>query len=272
MFASRFDAFFTVPSGSSVAATNSGGTATAVSLTAGNYTIATFCTHLQARLNAVRTPAAWTVTPNYTSSVILIPGTCLLNCAGETWALTFTTAAVGTLLGFVGNIASRATEATGSQNFRGLYMPDCPLDLEGDPVRAPIVTDTRSTESPTGAVYSIGGTSKYRHRGLRFSHVTRARTFEGSSTPTYSSLEQWLKDTQWSAGHTWFSRGSKFQIYWDNGGTATIVGADLNSGSGPTNGWAFSPAVDSIDGVVKKASGSWLGMWSVDFPPIVSEG
>jgi hypothetical protein len=263
MYATRFEAYLTSPSGATVAATNSGGTGTSVSLTAGNYTPTQYAAHLQTRLNAVRTPATWTVAISYTT------GLCTIDCAGETWALTFTTAAAGTVLGFTGNIGSTTDPATGTQNCRGLWLPDCPLDMEGDPRRAPLVTDRRDTEGPTGAVYSIGSTSKYRHRNLRLSHVPVHRVWEGSATTTYASWEQWLKDTQFGSGHTWFGYGSAILPYWDNAGTATIVGADLNSGAGPSTGWKMT-GVNSIE--PRKASGSWLGMWAIEVPQIVTSG
>lgn len=263
MYATRFDAFRTIPSGTTIAATNSGGTATSVSLTAGSYTAATLAVHIAARLNAVRTPATWTVDISYTT------GLCTIDCVGETWAITFTTTTAGTVLGFVGNISSTSDPATGTQNVRGLWLPDCPLDLEGDPVRAPLVTDLRTTESPTGAVYGLVGTSKYRHRGLRLSHVSRARTWEGSASTAYSSWEAWLKDTQLGAGHAWFTAASAFQPYWDNAGTAAIIGADLNSGAGATSGWQMT-GLDSVE--PKKASAPWLGQWVIEVPQIVSVG
>lgn len=263
MFATRFEGIFTVPTSVTVAATNSGGTGTSVSLTAGDYTPTSFAAHLETRLNAVRTPATWTVAISYTT------GLCTIDCVGETWALTFTSAEVGTLLGFVGNISSTTDPSTGTQNVRGLWLPDCPLDLEGDPTRAPLVTDLRTTESPTGAVYGIMGTSKYRHRGLVLSHVSRARTWEGSASTTYASWEQWFKDTQLGMGHSYFSVASAFQAYWDNAGTAAIVGADLNSGAGPTNGWKMT-GLNSIE--PRKTSGSWLGQWRIEVPQIVTDG
>jgi hypothetical protein len=264
MYATRFEALLTVPSGASVAATNSGGAATAVSLTAGSYTPTQFAAHLQTRLNAVRTPANWTVAISYTT------GLCTIDCVGETWALTFTTAAAGTVLGFVGNIGSTTDPAVGTQNCRGLYMPDCPLVTDGHPSMALLDTDVRSTESPTGGVYTIGSTSKYRQGPLRMSHVPVARIREGSAATAYASWEAWLKDTQLGAGHSWFSYGSAFQVYWDNAGSAALVGADLNSGSGPANGWKFSPAISRID--PKLAAAPWLGVWSLETPGLVTEG
>lgn len=268
-FGGRLEAFLTVPSSTTIAATNSGGSGTSVSLTAGTYTPTSFCAHLATRLNAVRTPATWTVSLSTGTSGT---GKVTIDCVGETWAITWTTAAAGTVLGYSGNIASTTDPAVSDYNARGLWLPDCPLNMDGDPDRAPRVTDARSSESPTGAITTLVGTSKYKHTGLKWSHVTRGKVWEGAATTTYASFEQWWKDSQVSAGHTWFSAGSAFQLYWDNGGTDRIVGYDLNSGSGPTNGWKFSPALAAIDQHVKRVDQGWLGMWEVAIPGIVTDG
>jgi hypothetical protein len=266
-YGGRIEAFFTVPSATTIAATNSGGTGTAVSLTAGNYTPTSYCAHLQSRLNAVRAPATWTVSlstgPSGTGKVTI-------DCVGETWAITWTTAAAGTVIGYAGNIASTSDPAVSDYNARGLWLPGCPLHLAGDPDRAPKVTDNRSSESPTGGSITLGGNKKYVHKNLRWSHVTRARMFEGSASTTYSSLQQWFDDTQFGDGHTWFARGSAFQAYWDNAGSDRILGYDLNAGAGPTNGWKLSPALDRFE--PQKVSEGWIGMWSFVFPRLASEG
>ncbi len=262
MIGGRLEAFFTVPSATTVTATNSGGASTSVSLTAGLYTATSFCAHLQARLNAVRTPATWTVTLSTGTSGT---GLVTIDCVGETWALTFTTALAGTVLGFVGNIASTTDPSVGTNTARGVCLLDCPLTLDGDPARAPKNTDNRSSESPSGLSITLGGTKKYVHRNLRWTHVTRTRMYTGTS-----SLRQWFDDTQFGDGHAWFSRGSAFQVYWSNAGTDEILGSDLNSGAGPTAGWTLAPAVAQFE--PGRTSEGWLGMCSFTFPRIVSAG
>lgn len=264
----RLEAFFTVPSSTTVTATNSGGGPTSVTLTAGSYTPTSFIAHLVARLNAVRTPANWSGSLSTGSAGT---GLVTLNCTG-TWALTFTTAAAGTVLGFVGDIASRATAATGTQNARGLWLPGCPVQMDMDPLMAPKVTDSRGTESPSGLVTTYTGTYKYEHSALRYSHVVQTRINKARETTTYASLQSWIDDTQYNHGHTWFTVGSAFQAYWDNAGTDTIIGYELNANTGPTYGWSFSPALARFADHVKRADANWNGMWSVEFPRLVSRG
>lgn len=271
--AGRIEAYMTVPSGALLSATNDTYTAEAVSLTADDYTPTEFCAHLAARLNAVAPPStgSWTVTLSTGTSGT---GLVTINCTG-TWALTFTTAEAGTVIGFVGNIASRSSAATGTQNARGLWLPKKHLVMMSDPARAPEVSDARSNEGPRGTVRTYVSSFKYRHQKLVWKNVSQARTWEGETDsgarPTCGSWQQWVRDTQWGRGHTWFGVGSAFQVYWDNAGSDSIVGYDLNGGAGPTNGWKFSPAIAKIEDTARMASSSgWLGLWNIETPAIVA--
>jgi len=261
----------TVPSGVTVSATNATGGPTSVSLTAGSYTPTSLCAHLQARLIAVRTGGTWTVTLSTGSSGT---GLVTINCTDVAWALTFTTAEVGTALGFVGNIGSGSVAVTGTQNARGLWLPKCPMMMEGRPSSAPRVTDLRSSEGPTGNMFALVGNTKYRHRGLTWSHVLEARTWASAavaaSLPLYCSWEEWFIDTQLGAGHSWFTPGSGFQAYWDNNGTDALVGSDLGGGSGPTYGWKMS-GLNSIE--PRRVDENWVGgYYRVEIPQVVCSG
>jgi hypothetical protein len=263
-FGGRWEAFFTVPSGKIVTATGS----VSVSLTAGDYTITSFCAHLQARLIAV-TGNTWTVTlstgPSGTGKVTI-------DCTSEPYTLTFTTTEVGTILGFAGNISSTSSPSVGDYNARGLWLPKCPAVFAFDPRRSPERTDLISVISPTGRSTSYLSSIHYRHNEIAYSHVLSSRIWTGEEATTYASLQSWLRDTQWSEGHDWFSVGSNFQMYWDNNGTDVIVGYDRNSGSGPEDGWSFDPPIASIESVVRNANAPRLAYWSVTIPSIVSEG
>jgi len=263
---SRLEAIFPVTAAYTFTATNAGGGPTAVTMTAGNYTPTSFLTMMIARCNAVRTGGTWSGSISYTTGLVT------LNCSGGAWAGTFTTAELGTLLGFVGDIGSGSVAVTGTQNTRGLWLPGYPTFTQSDPISAPEQTDTRAVETPTGDTQTLGGSCKYVHRGVRWSHVERARVHEGAATTTYASFQQWLRDTQWGRGHSWFSPGSKCQVYWSNGETPAIVGSDLNAGAGPTNGWSIAPAVSSLEQVVKRVDESWTGMLSVSIERLTSDG
>lgn len=265
----RFEAFFTVPSAITASVTNNGGGPTTVTFAAGSYTPTSFAAYAQTALTAQRAPSggSWSVSLSTGRT-----GTGLITIAmsSGTFSITWTSTDLRDLLGYTANISSQ-TSVTATKQHCGLWLPDCPITLRGSPARAHKQTDNRSTESPNGLVITLGGTKRYQHLDLMYSHVSAARVFEGDATTSRASLEQWLDDTQFGDGHTWFSRGSAFQAYWDNNGTDVLLGDDLNSGTGPENGWAFSPAVSDISDHVTRV-GDWLGMWSVKFPRIVSRG
>jgi hypothetical protein len=269
--AGRIEAFFVVPSGVTISVSNNGGGPTVVSIAAGSYTITSFCAYLQAALTAQRAPSSgsWSVTVSTGAS-----GTGLVTIAvtADTYSITWTSTVLRNLLGFTANIATQAT-VTGTINAGGLWLPGCPLQIDGDPDSAPPVIPMLGVESPYGVVttYSAGGLA-YVHERLAYSHVTRDRAHVVAETTPGASFQQWLKDTQWALGHAWFSLASAFQIYWSNVGVDRIVGYELNAGAGPTNGWSFSPPIVKLTDHVKIASSPWLGMWRIELPRIVSQG
>ena len=270
MIGGRWESIFTVPSTNNTASVNAGSGAVTVTWAAGSYTASSFITYTQAALIAQAPPAAgtWTVSLSTGTS-----GTGLVTIARSTgsYSITWTSTALRDMLGFTANITSQTT-VTGTNHHGGLWFPDCPLTLDGHPSRAHKQTDNRASESPDGTVITIGGTKKHQHKSLSYSHVPMSRVWIGEETTGGASLEQWLDDTQLGDGHAWFSRGSPSKIYWDNAGTDTAVGYDLNSGAGPSAGWYFSPCIEDIHNHVSRSSEQWLGRLAVRFPRIVSPG
>lgn len=267
----RWEAFMYVPAATSIAVTNSGGGPTTVTLTEGSYTITSLCAHLQSALTAQRAPAAgaWSVS---VSTGVSGTGLVTIATSVSTFSITWTSTDLRDALGFTGDISATAS-STGTITAKGLWFPDCPLSLaNGDPARAPEVTDTSGTRGPRGKVIGYSFNTYYQHKSLTYSHVARARIYEGAAATAGSSWQQWLRDTQWGVGHAWFVPCSPFQVYWEDAGVESIVGADLNAGAGPTNGWCFDPAVPSIDSCVTNAAAPWLGLWAINIPAIVSEG
>jgi hypothetical protein len=266
-YGGRLEAIGTVPSGTQVTVTSVGGGTDAVPLTAGPYTPSSFLTHFVARLNAVN-HNSWSGSLSTGPSGT---GLVTLSNSGGNYSVTFDTAEVGTFMGFVGNISTTSSPSIGTRNARGLWLPRCPLLIDGHPSRAPKLTDARSTVGPTGRSVALKGTSKYRHRGLKWTHITAAQCFEGSASTTYASLQQWIDDTQFGDGHSWFRVGSAFQVYWSNNGTDSIVGSDLNSGAGPSTGWTCQPAISSFE-PVRAAQPGLLSYWTWEMAELVSEG
>jgi hypothetical protein len=259
------EARFYVPAGVTVSATNSGGGPTSVSLAEGWYFPHTFLIYLKSRLIAVRPPSSgtWSIT----TGTLTAGGTGLvtINCTG-TWALTFTTPEVGTVMGIVGNIASRSSAFTGTEHMRGVWLPDCTIDMDTHPASMPEVSDARAVSSGTGRSVVLVGVYKYRHPRLAWRYVTDARTNASGETTPYASWQSWLRDTQLGRGHAWFRPGSRFLVSYDDG-TGTL--ADLGGTAAPyTNGWHFEPAIASF--APRMAMGQWLGMWTIETPSIVA--
>ncbi len=257
--AGRLEAFFTVPSSVTISADTGSGFQT-VNITAGSYTATTFATHLQARLDADAPPSGWSVSMSATTGLVTI------NTAVSPWSITFTSTALRDMIGFAGNISSVSTGQTGTLCHRGVWLPDCPLLMDGDPARAPLVSDLRRTRSPDGNVISHIGNTSYRHRGLAWTHVARAKMWEAVGL-VKGSYEQWFKDSQLGVGHAWFTPGSAFHVINHD---SIRLGADLNSGSGPTAGWKISEGPTSIEQTMSERP--WVGQWRVEFGSIESPG
>lgn len=269
----RLEARFTVPSAVTISVTSNAGGPTVVTIAAGSYTPTSFCAYLQSALIAQRsvTAGTWTVT---LSTGRTGTGFVTIAVTAGTFSITWTSTLLRDILGFTATITAQ-TSSTGPQQCLGLWLPDCPTMTDLDPTLAPRVTDSRSVESANGLVITHTSTSKRVHKGLRYSHVLQAKIRETAAVTagyTHSSLEQWINDTQISAGHTWFSAGSAFHVYWDNAGTDSLLGLDANSGTGPATGWCFSPAISDLSEVIRRVDAAWNGVWAVTFPPLVSEG
>lgn len=162
------------------------------------------------------------------------------------------------------NFATYLRSQTGTTSARGVWLPDCPINLDGDPDQAPSVTDRRDTESPTGVVLSLVGNRKYRHRNVRWPAVPRSATWESAVTVTRSSYEQWLIDTQFGLGHSWFRPGARVQVYWDRAGSLVTLGNAQN-----IDGW-FVKGIASTEPTM--TSPPYTGLWNITWPELVSDG
>jgi hypothetical protein len=187
--------------------------------------------------------------------------------AATTFSLTWTSTNLRDLLGFTADISSANTPQTGTKQAKGVWRPNCPLFLaEATTKMAPRVTDLRSTVGPTRVTYSLKGTGGYEHANLSWKYVPKAQVQESAATYANASWEQFLKDTQWAEGHSWFSTGSLVQIYDENG---YILGQDLNSGAG-SDGWTMF-GVDRFNAKRTDARG-YDGLWTIEIPRLASSG
>ncbi len=269
----RIEAQMTVPSGVSFTATNSGGGPTTITITAGTYYITALAAHVAVQLNALRTPANWTC--SVSTGIQSVDGTLgtgktSINYTGSgTYSIAWTAsgATLKAILGYTADIilVAATVPAVSTNQARGLWIPDCPLAIDGDPKRAPMGSDARATVSPDGEAYGLVGTTFYRHRNLRYSHVARARVWEVEAATTNASWETFFKETQLGQSSSWFTPLSKCNIYFDNAGIDTLVGNDK-----PIAGWKF-PKPKSLDDLAL-ASGTWPGLVRVELGDITSRG
>jgi hypothetical protein len=264
-FDGRIEAQMTVPSSVSINATNSGGGPTAVSITAGTYYISDLVTHVQTRLNSVRTPANWTVT---LSTGVSGTGRVTINWTGAgTYSIAWT--ANGTtlrdVLGFTGDLTgvTQGVASVSTKQARGLWIPDCPLNLATDTPRSPIATDAMPVVSPRGDVQVLVGNSMYKHTALRYSNVLEAKVWEAAAAIANASWETFWKDAYLGQGSiSWFTAGSKMKIV-DHAGRT--LGSDA-----AISGWKATRG--PFDTLPKKVDRAWAGMWAIEIPELVSAG
>jgi hypothetical protein len=153
------------------------------------------------------------------------------------------------------NFASYMKSQTGTQQAECLWIPGCPLSMDGgDPSVAPIGDDARATVSPDGNVYGTSETTFYHHRGLRFSHVAKAKVWANHATYVNADYETWYLDTQ-VGQHSWCTPFSRVKVYWDNAGTATELGG------GDVTGWKMPQPMKLNQ--LRNAVDPWTGLVDV---------
>jgi hypothetical protein len=166
------------------------------------------------------------------------------------------------------NFAATFTTQTGTQQCRGVWIPDWPLQLDGDPEQAPTISDLRTSQSPTGVVLGLSGNTFYRHTGLVYSHVARDRVWESAATYDHASWEWFFRETQLGLESSLFTPASPLQIYWNNAGTLTLLGDAANDGAG-TDGWTIT-GLGSVE--PRPSQANYTGLFRIELGTVVSEG
>lgn len=159
------------------------------------------------------------------------------------------------------NFATYMKSQTSTKQARGLWLPDCTLDLEGDPKRAPLVSDARQSMSPTGQMITLVGNTFRRHRSIVWSHVPTAQAWDAEATYGNGSWEEFFTETQLGLGSPWLTPGSLIQIY-DHSGVR--VGVDAN-----VAGWSIV-GVNSIE--PPKSVPGYTGLWRIELPRLIAVG
>lgn len=257
-------AFPTVPSSTTVSVTTNSGGPTSVTLPAGEYEgLPSLLLALSVALTAGRpvTAGAWSI--GLTSE-----GRVTIAVTNGTFSLSWTSADLRDLLGHTANITTQ-TSVTGTNQARGLWIPDCPLNADSDTDIAPLDSDLRTTLSPNGAAYTKRGTSLHRHTNLVWSHVHKSKVFKARESLTNESYERFYFDTIEGVGHAWFSPSSKMMItdHRENG----YVGE--NGFAGSINGWIPVNVPKPSEWRMASASPRpSVNLWEIRWPEIVAEG
>lgn len=257
-------AAITVPSGVTLSATTNAGGPTSVTITAGTYTsISVFRSQVATDLEAQRTitGGSWQAAFESAADNGLVT---LQTSNASAFSITWTSTDLRDILGFTANITSQ-TSVTATNQAKGFWRPDCPIYVESGRYKssAPRVTDAHQTESPNGLAITHVGNVKYRYRGIRWSHVPMHKVWVIDEGTANESLEQFMIDTQWGQGHSWFSPGAKLRI-------TAHDGQPVGKLSGSVFAWYLKGA-RSMESVCRRIDG-WDGLWEVRFDEIVSQG
>ena len=164
------------------------------------------------------------------------------------------------------NMASMMKSQTGTCQSSAVWFPDSPLNLDDEPRTAPLMSDQRTTMSPTGNVIGLVGNTFYKHTNINWPVVPIERYRAASAAYVNGSLEEFWAATQLGQGSSWFSVCSPLQIYYDQAGVQTAIGSDES-----ISGWTVVGG-GAVKEIARKAQPPWTGLWSVTLPQIVSEG
>ncbi len=161
------------------------------------------------------------------------------------------------------SFSSYMTSQTGTMVSSGAWFPGCNLMADSDPKQAPRGDDGRATVGPDGSVYGLASTLYYRHRNVRFSHVSKVKVWANDATTVGADYETWFLETQ-RGQHSWFSPYSRVRVYWDNAGTATELGY------GDVDAWKM-PKPAKLDDL-KLAAAPWTGLVEINLGDLYSSG
>lgn len=257
------EAAFTVPSSTTFSVTTNASSG-AIAVAAGEYSgITAFCAYLATAMQTQRpvSGGVWQVSVSTGAS-----GTGKITIAVTNGNLTISWGGatnIRTLLGFTGDVGSTTT-TTATKHARGLWIPDCPLNAKGDLRQAPLESDRRETVGPNGHVTTLRGTSRYVHRNLVWSLVAKNKVWRAEEVTADESYERFFLDAieGGSQAFSWFTPGSKL-IVTDHRGYAAGAASSVVGWHG-----VGIPGLAEL----KMASGSFTGLWRVEWPKIIAPG
>lgn len=210
----RVEARITVPTGGwsvSLTITAIGGPYT-VTIPAGNIFPTDLLTSFQTQLDAATGgDGAFTVSASWGES-----GTGLVTIAHatQTFTLSWTSTDLRDVLGFAGSLSPAALTFTGTLHARGVWLPDCEMDVDRGIDGGVYETDRATQVSPQGDVYGLVYNTRQRHDGFTWPHVSHPRAQITYETTTGESFEQWWRDTH-SALRSYFPEAApQLRVYY----------------------------------------------------------
>lgn len=210
----RVEARITIPTGGwsvSLTITAIGGPYT-VTIPAGNIFPTDLLSSLQTQLDAATGgDGAFTVSASWGES-----GTGLVTIAHatQTFTIAWTSTDLRDVLGFAGSLSPAALTFTGTLHARGVWLPDCEMDVDRGIDGGVYETDRATQVSPQGDVYGLVYNTRQRHDGFTWPHVSHPRAQITYETTTGESFEQWWRDTH-SALRSYFPEAApQLRVYY----------------------------------------------------------
>ncbi|HEY1813020.1 MAG TPA: hypothetical protein VGG74_11805 [Kofleriaceae bacterium] len=252
----------TVPSLLTISATNLDGAPSNMFLPIGSYYPSDLGVQLETSLNAY-VPSGWTVSLSTGANGTL---QWTINCSTTPFSIAWgSDPTLREVFGFTADIVNANAPVTGAQQGRGLWMPDCPLNLQTDPRMAPINSDLRQTSSPTGRVLGLVGNFMYVHVKAMWAAIPPSRIWEGLAAIPNASWEFFFNETQLGRGVSWFKPSSKLRITYHTGAAMGSLGA---FGAG-VDGWQIVGVQNVAPDLLQK---DWTGLYSLTIPQLLSAG
>lgn len=191
-----------------------------ITIPAGNYfptdLLATFKTQLDA---AYVGDGAFTVSGSWGEA-----GTGLVTISHtvETFTVTWTSTDLRDVLGFTSTLTPAAATFTGTLHARGVWLPNCEMDIDRGVDGGVYELDRTTSVSPQGDVYGMGYTTRQRHEGFTWPHITQPRAQITYEATTGESFERWWLDTH-AATRSYFAEVAPQLRVYEDASTGTYL-------------------------------------------------
>ncbi len=181
-------------------------------------------------------------------------GKTTLTISAGTFSLVWTATNLRDLLGWAANLAAAGTY-TSPSGCLGMWLSDSPISQSiplGD--AGDIEGDLSVIVSPLGVTKTIATTSRTRHPGIAWTHVSLARARQSQEANGVRSFERFVRDCMiGSTGLAYFAAGGDITVWWD-------------AGAGTSQQYNSVPPAKVADVLKPAEAGGWLGLWRCEWP------